>query len=107
MTRLENVTNRLEVLPSRLFTLTQEAGVQTQNSSPKVSDQSSPDTVSVESVVEVGSRESEESSLASLNMSIMDYEDLLNGPVAEFLQLSQKIGGDVAAQGKLVEKAFQ
>ncbi|XP_011297992.1 adenylyl cyclase-associated protein 1 [Fopius arisanus] len=106
VTRLENVTNRLEVLPSKLFILTQETGVQTQGSSPKRSDHSSPDTLSIESVVELVSRDSEDPSLPSI-MSIVDYEDLLNGPVAEFLQLSRKIGGDVEALSKLVEKAFQ
>ncbi|XP_012521496.1 adenylyl cyclase-associated protein 1 isoform X3 [Monomorium pharaonis] len=40
-------------------------------------------------------------------MSIAGYEDLLAGPVREYLQLSQKIGGDVAVHSKLVEKAFQ
>ncbi|XP_015119193.1 adenylyl cyclase-associated protein 1 [Diachasma alloeum] len=107
VTRLENVTNRLEILPTKLFTLTQETGVQTQSFSPKKSDHSSPDTLSIESVVELGSRDSEESSVAPIIMSIVDYEDLLNGPVAEFFQLSGKIGGDVAAHSKLVEKAFQ
>ncbi|XP_025992010.1 adenylyl cyclase-associated protein 1 isoform X3 [Solenopsis invicta] len=40
-------------------------------------------------------------------MSIAGYEDILVGPVKEYLQLSQKIGGDVAAHSNLVEKAFQ
>lgn len=40
-------------------------------------------------------------------MSITGYEDLLNGPVKKYLELSQKIGGDVAAHSKLVEKALQ
>ncbi|XP_063979487.1 adenylyl cyclase-associated protein 1 isoform X2 [Diachasmimorpha longicaudata] len=107
VTRLENVTNRLEVLPTKLFILTQEAGVQTQNFSPKRSDHSSPDTISIESVVELGNRDSEEFSAVPVIMSINDYIDILNGPVAEYLQLSQTIGGDVAPHSKLVEKAFQ
>ncbi|CAK9832523.1 Adenylyl cyclase-associated protein 1 [Anthophora retusa] len=40
-------------------------------------------------------------------MSVTAYEDLLAGPVKEYLQLSEKIGGDVATHSKLVEKAFQ
>ncbi|CAL1683855.1 unnamed protein product [Lasius platythorax] len=40
-------------------------------------------------------------------MSVAGYEDLLNGPVKKYLELSQKIGGDVAAHSKLVEKALQ
>lgn len=40
-------------------------------------------------------------------MSVAGYEDLLNGPVKTYLELSQKIGSDVAAHSKLVEKAFQ
>jgi len=40
-------------------------------------------------------------------MSIAGYEDFLAKPVKEYLQLSQKIGGDVDVHSKLVEKAFQ
>ena len=40
-------------------------------------------------------------------MSVQAYEDLLKGPFASFIQLSTKIGGDVADHAKLVEKAFQ
>lgn len=107
VTRLENVTKRLEDIPVRLnAVLTQEAAVQTQSPSPKRFDRSSTDTPSVESVVEVGSPDSPERSFTVV-MSVANFEDLLAGPVAEFLQLSQKIGGDVAAHSKLVEKAFQ
>lgn len=40
-------------------------------------------------------------------MSIAGYEDLLSGPLKKYLELSQKIGGDVATHSKFVEKAFQ
>ncbi|XP_043506549.1 adenylyl cyclase-associated protein 1 isoform X4 [Frieseomelitta varia] len=40
-------------------------------------------------------------------MSVAGYEDLLAGPVKEYLQLSEKIGGDVVTHSKLVEKAFR
>ncbi|XP_008211453.1 adenylyl cyclase-associated protein 1 isoform X4 [Nasonia vitripennis] len=40
-------------------------------------------------------------------MSVAGYEDLMAGPVQDYIQLSQKIGGDVATHCKLVDKAFQ
>ncbi|XP_032677725.1 adenylyl cyclase-associated protein 2 isoform X4 [Odontomachus brunneus] len=39
-------------------------------------------------------------------MSVEGFKDLLVGPVRDYIALSQKIGGDVATQSKLVEKAF-
>ena len=40
-------------------------------------------------------------------MSVAAFNNILQGPLAQFLQLSAKIGGDVATHSKLVEKAFQ
>ncbi|KAJ9597626.1 hypothetical protein L9F63_011532, partial [Diploptera punctata] len=40
-------------------------------------------------------------------MSITAFNAILQGPLAQFLQLSAKIGGDVATHSKLVEKAAQ
>lgn len=39
-------------------------------------------------------------------MSVNGYEDILLNNVSEFLQLSTKIGGDVATQAALVKRAF-
>ncbi|XP_055680988.1 adenylyl cyclase-associated protein 1 isoform X2 [Lutzomyia longipalpis] len=41
-----------------------------------------------------------------LGMSVQGYEDIVTGSLAQYVQLSQKIGGDVAAQANLVKEAF-
>ncbi|KAL1109973.1 hypothetical protein AAG570_014082 [Ranatra chinensis] len=40
-------------------------------------------------------------------MSIQGYRDIIQGPLASYLQLSEKIGSDVAAHSKLVKEAFE
>lgn len=40
-------------------------------------------------------------------MSVYGFEDIVNGPFAQYVQLSSKIGGDVAKQADFVNKAFQ
>lgn len=40
-------------------------------------------------------------------MSVQGYEDIVNGSLAQFLSISNKIGGDVAAQATIVLNAFQ
>lgn len=40
-------------------------------------------------------------------MSVNGYQDILCGPFAQYVQLSSKIGGDVAKQCEFVVKAFQ
>ncbi|GAA49402.1 hypothetical protein CLF_103018 [Clonorchis sinensis] len=40
------------------------------------------------------------------NNSLRDYDELVSGPLAEFLTLSKKIGGDVKEQSDLVQKCF-
>ncbi|XP_071564351.1 uncharacterized protein Capt isoform X1 [Temnothorax nylanderi] len=93
--RLENVTRRLE----NFAVQTQDTAVQTSTPSPKRST-SSGSSLSL-------SLKQETIPNPPTNMSVAGYEDLLAGPVKEYLQLSQKIGGDVAVHSKLVEKAFQ
>lgn len=39
-------------------------------------------------------------------MSVNAYEDIILGPLAQFLDLSSKIGDDVATQADFVKKAF-
>ncbi|KAJ8736233.1 hypothetical protein PYW08_006889 [Mythimna loreyi] len=41
------------------------------------------------------------------NMSVNGYQDIVQGPLQAYLQLSQQIGGDVATHAKLVNAAFQ
>ncbi|KAL0268946.1 UNVERIFIED_CONTAM: hypothetical protein PYX00_010716 [Menopon gallinae] len=40
-------------------------------------------------------------------MSIQGFQDILQGPFACYMQISAKIGGDVAEHSKLVQQAFQ
>lgn len=40
-------------------------------------------------------------------MSVAAFNDIIQGSLSQYLQLSAKLGGDVATHAKLVEKAFQ
>lgn len=40
-------------------------------------------------------------------MSIQGFEDILQGPFAQYLAISQQIGGDVAQHSLIVDKAFK
>lgn len=40
-------------------------------------------------------------------MSVSAFTDILQGPFAQYLSLSQQIGGDVAIHSQLVDKSFQ
>ncbi|XP_055858145.1 adenylyl cyclase-associated protein 1 isoform X2 [Episyrphus balteatus] len=42
----------------------------------------------------------------SESMSVLGYQDIVQGPLSQYLALSQKIGGDVATHAKLVKAAF-
>lgn len=95
MNRLENVTRRLENV--HFAVPTQDTAVQTSTPSPKRSTSSGSSLSSKQEVIPN----------PPTSMSLAGYENFLAGPVKEYLQLSQKIGGDVAAHSKLVEKAFQ
>lgn len=39
-------------------------------------------------------------------MSVNGYEDIIAGPLAQYLSLSKKIGGDVAKHSEIVQKTF-
>ncbi|XP_058977181.1 adenylyl cyclase-associated protein 1 isoform X3 [Musca domestica] len=41
-----------------------------------------------------------------LSMSVLGYQDIINGPLSQYLALSAKIGGDVAKHADFVKKAF-
>ena len=103
--RLEKVTRRLEKVKAQSVTETQDSAVQTNTPSPKRS-QAVKDS---DSVLSVSPSHSTEKKVEDkfISMSVAGYEDLLTGPVKEYLQLSEKIGGDVATHSKLVEKAFR
>jgi len=104
------VTKRLERVPIHCAVPTQDTAVQTSTPSPKKS-------TSAKVTIASNSKEDSTSSPIAhskqiipnqfISMSVAGYEDLLAGPVSEYLQLSQKIGGDVAVHSKFVEKAFQ
>jgi hypothetical protein len=40
-------------------------------------------------------------------MSVAAFSDIVAGPLASYIALSNKIGGDVATHAKLVSEAFQ
>ena len=40
-----------------------------------------------------------------LSASVAAYDDIVNGPFQTFVSLSNKIGGDVATHGKMVQEA--
>ncbi|XP_017882135.1 adenylyl cyclase-associated protein 1 isoform X1 [Ceratina calcarata] len=103
--RLENVTKRLEKVRIQPVTETQDSAVQTNTPSPKRS-QSIANSAPGQSASPPRSSD-RTTSHKIVSMSVAGYEDLLHGPVKEYLQQSQKIGGDVASHSKLVEKAFQ
>lgn len=43
---------------------------------------------------------------SSTSMSVNGYEDIIIGPLAQYLSLSKTIGGDVAKHSEIVQKAF-
>lgn len=108
MNRLENVTKRLENISVHCAIQTQDIAVQTCTSSLK------------EPTSAASAPSEEGSSISSTfhsnqqtipdqptNMSIAGYENLLSGSVREYVEISQKIGSDVAEHSKLVENLFQ
>ncbi|XP_068626710.1 adenylyl cyclase-associated protein 2 isoform X1 [Battus philenor] len=86
--RLERVTARLERLP--VF---------------HVRTPSPPPTTQAE--VPAPSQDAEQKISFEDNMSVNGYQDLLQGPLRTYLELSQQIGGDVATHANLVNEAFQ
>lgn len=46
-------------------------------------------------------------SVSSNNMSVAGFEDIVAGPLSEYLAYSNKIGGDVAQHAQLVKAAFE
>lgn len=40
-------------------------------------------------------------------MSVQGFTDIIQGPLAQYIKISQQIGGDVGQHSQLVQKAFQ
>uniref|UniRef100_A0A8D9A3M3 Adenylyl cyclase-associated protein 1 n=1 Tax=Cacopsylla melanoneura TaxID=428564 RepID=A0A8D9A3M3_9HEMI len=90
LTRLESVSCKLEET------------VQTINST-----SSSKPTVDTSTQVTPVSSSTPLTSPIPLTMSVAAFADIVTGPLASYIALSNKIGGDVAAHAKLVSEAFQ
>ncbi|CAG4978381.1 unnamed protein product [Parnassius apollo] len=86
--RLERVTARLERLPV----------LRTQTSTPPHSPATATPTPAQHTQIEISVVDS---------MSVNGYQDLIQGPLRAYLELSQQIGGDVATHANLVNEAFQ
>ncbi|XP_050349523.1 adenylyl cyclase-associated protein 1 isoform X2 [Nymphalis io] len=88
--RLERVTSRLERLPVlRAHTPTPPC-----SPAPSPAGDASPIFQTSEIIV-------------TDNMSINGYQDLMQGPLLTYLELSKQIGGDIATHANLVNDAFQ
>lgn len=106
VTRLENVTKRLEKVRTPSVTETQEIAVQTSTPSPqKRQPISKSESQQLETTSPVNLPNKAAASVP-INMSVPGFEDLLAGSVSDYFRLSEKIGGDVAAHSKLVQQAF-
>jgi len=120
--RLETIVSRLEQ-QQQVPQQTQHRDSETSTVQPRVSsaysqtDLTSPDekylpTVlpHIEKRLEKLQQEQRKSQLIEDNhekaMSVAAYEDIILGSLAQFLELSKKIGADVATQGDSVKKAF-
>ncbi|KAM3967900.1 adenylyl cyclase-associated protein 1 [Aphomia sociella] len=96
---LESLIERLERVTSRLEQLVVRARSPTPPRSPAPSPVSLPTSPAPQTLTE---------QLPSIdNMSVNGYQDLLQGPLRTYLELSQQIGGDVATHANLVNAAFQ
>ncbi|XP_020299541.1 adenylyl cyclase-associated protein 1 isoform X3 [Pseudomyrmex gracilis] len=106
--RLENVTRQLEKVSTRCIVQTQNIAVQTSTPSPKRESTTTSDSSRQDSPLSsIQFLKQQTIPNQAATMSISGYKDLLDGPVKQYLELSQKIGSDVAVHSKLVEKAFQ
>ncbi|XP_069671968.1 adenylyl cyclase-associated protein 1 isoform X3 [Periplaneta americana] len=111
---LENLLNRLERVTTRLeqtVGVASESGIFRQTATPaQVPDSSPPPPPPPPPPLPPPQPPPEllaKGEEATDGMSVAGFNDIIQGPVAQYLQLSGKIGGDVAAHSKLVEKAFQ
>ncbi|XP_047984976.1 adenylyl cyclase-associated protein 1 isoform X3 [Leguminivora glycinivorella] len=87
--RLERVTSRLERLPQLLPPSPPATPATPASPAPSVTQQDELQLV------------------ISDNMSISGFQDIIQGPLRTYLELSKQIGGDVATHANLVGNAFQ
>ncbi|XP_063616538.1 adenylyl cyclase-associated protein 1 isoform X2 [Cydia splendana] len=87
--RLERVTSRLERLPQLLPRSPPATPATPASPAPSPAQQDEPDLILTD------------------NMSISGFQDIIQGPLRTYLELSKKIGGDVATHADLVGNAFQ
>lgn len=102
------MTRQLEKVSTRCIVQTQNIAVQTSTPSPKRESTTTSDSSRQDSPLSsIQFLKQQTIPNQAATMSISGYKDLLDGPVKQYLELSQKIGSDVAVHSKLVEKAFQ
>lgn len=84
-----------------------------ENSLTKINDSFKKDSSEISGVIQDGEGSLEniptvldEYLIEDINMSVNGYQDIILGPVSQYLQLSNKIGGDVAKQAQIVKQAF-
>ncbi|XP_026759353.2 adenylyl cyclase-associated protein 1 isoform X2 [Galleria mellonella] len=98
---LEALIERLERVTSRLEQLVVRARSPTPPRSPAPSPASLPASPAPPPQTQL------EQTPSSDNMSVNGYQDIVQGPLRAYIELSQQIGGDVATHANLVNAAFQ
>jgi len=102
---LESLLNRLERVTTRLE---QTVGVASHSLFRQPASQTSvPEPLPLPTPQPPSPPPSQLTEEATYKMSVAAFGDIIQGPLSQYLQLSVKLGGDVATHSKLVEKAFQ
>ncbi|KPI94948.1 Adenylyl cyclase-associated protein 1 [Papilio xuthus] len=109
--RLERVTTRLERLPvlrARPLTPPQSPALQPSAPESPIPQSTAPQSPEPQSSAPTPPQEVELPETPAVDsMSVIGYQDLMQGPLRTYLELSQQIGGDVATHANLVNEAFQ
>jgi adenylyl cyclase-associated protein len=102
---LESLLKRLEKVTTRLE---QTVGVASQSLFRQPASQTSvPEPLPLPPSQPPPAPPSQRTEEATHKMSVAAFGDIIRGPLSQYLQLSAKLGGDVATHSKLVEKAFR
>lgn len=111
---MEELVNRLESVTKRLENISVHGAIQTQDIAVQTCTLFSKESPAASTLSDEESSTSSTSHLSQqtvpnqpANMSVVAYENLLSGSVREYVEISQKIGGEVAEHSKLVEQVFQ